>query len=204
MKPLITRAINLLTEEQQSIISSINPSLCVLLENELIINSNFITEAEEINSDDENTPDEDAEQQAREDGEEIQPEEGEGGEIPQEEMPSLEEIRAMEIAGTEQKFTQGVLYDSLGEMGSKIELLLDIIYNNNYSDKDEYIRELENYQQYIGVLNELIFSLSVDTTYKLISQIKLNLIELLEQFKEENQQKFEEVDDKENINNINI
>jgi len=166
------KAIQLLTEDQMITINNINPTLLILLEQE------------EVNSDDENSPQDDKKQEQEQDSNQGQEE--------QQPLPSPEEIRSMEIMGAEQKFTQGVLYDSLAEISSKIELLLDVFYNNDYENKSEYIRELENYDQYVQVLNELIFSLSVDTTYKLVSQIKLNLINTLNEFKAENIDKFKD------------
>lgn len=148
-----------LTDKQKEILESTNLPLLLLLE------------SEEINSDDEALPDEEP------------PSEEEVSEQQEEEMeqpPTEEEAFGFEIGAAEDKFLQFTLYDKLVALSGKIEILLDSI-KNSKSD-NEIIDKLEHYQQYLNVLNELIFSMSTTTVYKILGQIDLELVDLLTEY----------------------
>jgi len=53
----------------------------------------------------------------------------------------------------------------------------------------QIISKLEHYSQYLDVLNELIFSISTSVVYKLIGQIELELIDMLEVYNAELEKK---------------
>ena len=163
---------SILTESQREFLEQTNISLVMLLE------------AEAIHSDDDPdlSKDEEREEQPQEgsEGEEGEGEEGEG----EEQEPTLEDIVNFEITGTEDKFTQFTLYDNLLDMSDKIQLLIDNIKNDELDKKLNILPKLEHYLQYLNVLNELIFSINTASTYKILGQIKLEVIELLVQYNE--------------------
>jgi len=151
----------ILTDKQRVVLEEANLPLLLLLE------------AEEVNSDDE--PDMN-EQPAQEDGQEDQePEEGQ--EPP---PPTEEELFQFELIGTEDKFLQFTLYDKLTELNSKIIILQDNIKSDASAESLDIIANLKHYEQYLNVLNELIFSISTSVIYKILGQIELELIELLQ------------------------
>jgi len=149
----------MLTREQHEILENTNLPLLLLLE------------AEEINSDDEPTDHDQEEQEPRSDDDQPEPEQ---------EAPSEEDIFNSEIAGTEDKFLQFVLYDKLIDLNSKINILLDNVKNDSTAEALSLLDNLKHYSQYLNVLNELIFSISTSTIYKIVGQIELELIDLLE------------------------
>ena len=94
--------------------------------------------------------------------------------------PDEEKIFTYELEGTEDKFLQFTLYDKLSNLSGKIEILLDNIKNDTNAENLDLLANLEHYSQYLSVLNELIFSISTSVVYKLVGQIELELIDLLE------------------------
>ncbi len=154
----------LLTDNQREVLEATNLPLLLLLE------------AEEINSDDELDASKEQAEQA--------PEEEVPEEVPEEEMPppppTEEEQFMYELEGTEDKFVQFVLYDKLTDLASKIIILQDNIKNDNSAENINLIQKLDHYKQYLEVLNELIFSISTSVTYKVLGQVELELIDLLQ------------------------
>jgi len=149
----------MLTKEQILLLENVNLPLLLLLE------------AEELNSDDE--PDASKDEVP---AEEVPAEE----ESEEEYQPTEEEIFTYEMQGSEDKFLQFTLYDKLGELGSKIKILQDNVKNDKSSEAIDLLVNLAHYSQYINVLNELIFTVSTSTIYKILGQIELELIDMLE------------------------
>ncbi len=148
----------ILTDNQRMVLEEMNLPLFLLLE------------SEEMNSDDE--PDisqddnqEDAEQEEQE---------------PTEQEPTEQETFQYELIGTEDKFLQFTLYDKLTDLSSKIVILQDNVKNDSSAESLDLIANLKHYEQYLNVLNELIFSISTSVVYKIIGQIELELIDLLQ------------------------
>lgn len=148
-----------LTDKQKQILEGTNLPLLLLLE------------AEEINSDDEPDASKDQEQPT----DQEQPEDGQ-----EEPEPTPEENLMFELEGTEDKFLQFVLYDKLSDLSSKITILQDNIKNDRNAESLDLIQKLNHYGQYLEVLNELIFSISTATVYKILGQIELELIDVLQ------------------------
>ena len=68
------------------------------------------------------------------------------------------------------------------ELATKLELL-QINVQDGVGVKSKYFYDkLTQYKQYVDVLNELIFSISTATIYKLVGQIELELIDLLNEY----------------------
>lgn len=105
-----------------------------------------------------------------------------GNPIPVEPEPSPQELFMYELEGAEDKFIQMILYNRLIELDNKVELL-QLSVQDGIGVKSKYFYDrLNQYKQYIEVLNELIFSISTATIYKLVGQIELELVELLNEY----------------------
>lgn len=105
-----------------------------------------------------------------------------GNPIPTEPEPSPQELFTYELEGAEDKFIQMILYNRLIELDNKVELL-QLSVQDGIGVKSKYFYDrLNQYKQYIEVLNELIFSISTATIYKLVGQIELELVELLNEY----------------------
>lgn len=105
-----------------------------------------------------------------------------GNPIPVEPEPSHQELFMYELEGAEDKFIQMILYNRLIELDNKVELL-QLSVQDGIGVKSKYFYDrLNQYKQYIEVLNELIFSISTATIYKLVGQIELELVELLNEY----------------------
>ena len=162
-----------LTYDQRYILEEANLPLLLLLE------------AEELNSDDEADASQEADAQGQnEDGTAQDPNQAQEPEM-EEVPPSPEEVFAYELEGTEDKFLQFVLYDKLTELSQKIIILQDNIKNDSSVQRLELVQKLEHYQQYLEVLNELIFSISTSVVYKILGQIELELIDILQVYNAE-------------------
>ena len=110
----------------------------------------------------------------------AQPVDENGNPIPPE--PTAEEVFMYELEGAEDKFIQMILYNKLIELDNKIELL-QLSVQDGIGVKSKYFYDrLNQYKQYVEVLNELIFSVSTATIYKLVGQIELELVELLNEY----------------------
>ena len=162
----------ILTDDQKLLIEETNLPLFLLIE------------AEELNSDDENDASVESEEEVAAQQPEVNADgvpggvDEEGNQLPP--PPTEEEIFNAEMEGSEDKFIQFVLYDKLSDLSSKITILKDNIKNDSSSDILELIQKLDHYEQYLNVLNELIFSVSTSVIYKIVGQIELELIDLLE------------------------
>jgi len=162
----------ILTDDQKLLIEETNLPLFLLIE------------AEELNSDDENDASVESEEEVAAQQPEVNADgvpggvDEEGNQLPP--PPTEEEIFNAEMEGSEDKFIQFVLYDKLSDLSSKITILKDNIKNDSSSDRLELIQKLDHYEQYLNVLNELIFSVSTSVIYKIVGQIELELIDLLE------------------------
>jgi hypothetical protein len=172
-----------LTEQQREILERTNLPLLLLLE------------GESLNSDDE--PDQSKENEDYKPGDEqpIQPgQTSADNSQPQDEQAPIPEqdMFSMEIDGTEDKFLQFVLYDKLGELSSKIDILRDNIKNDKAAEALKLVSNLDHYSQYLQVLNELIFSISTSVVYKILGQIELELIDMLQIYNASLEQKNKE------------
>jgi hypothetical protein len=151
-----------LTQYQRSVLEECNSNLLLLLE------------AEEVNSDDEQPDHGEPSEQ-----ENNQPEQE------QEEPMTQEELMAVEFIGTEDKFVQFVLYEKIIDLSSKLEILRESIKDDMLNKKFNILSRIDQYIQYVDVLNELIFTINTEVVYKIIGQIELELIDLLTAYNNE-------------------
>ena len=156
-----------MTNEQIDLLQELNYPLYQLLQ-----------ENEAVNSDDEPDAGENSPQQQPSQASHDTP-----SPAPAEpEEPSEEDVFNMELSGTQDKFLQFVLYDKLNELSNKIEIIKDSIQIKDTTYDLKFTGKLDQYAQYIEVLNELIFSISVNTVYNIVGQVELELIALLEDY----------------------
>jgi len=169
----ISKLSKLLTEDQILLLDRMNDNLVLLLEAEL------------QQSDEDPDLSKDSEEEAPVDN--TQP----GAEEPvaQEQLDangqpilSPEDTLMYELQGADDKFVQFALYNRLIELDNKIELLLINIQDGVGIKAKDFYNRLIQYKQYVEILNELIFSMSTSTIYKIVGTIELELIELLEQY----------------------
>jgi len=152
----------------------------------------LMLEAEELHSDDEPHADQEADQQQEDPNAQANQEAMDQANQPQ--GPSEEDVFNAELTGTQDKFVQFILYDKLNELSNKLEIIKDNIQIRDTDFDNDFNERIEQYSQYINVLNELIFSVSTSTIYNIVGQLELELIELLEAYtKFHNQQKGENI-----------
>ena len=170
-----------LTEHQRELLENTNLPLLLLLE------------AESINSDDEPDQSRDNEDYRPGDEQPIQPSQGNSDTSQVAQPPVSEQDQfSMEIDGTEDKFLQFVLYDKLGDLSAKIDILRENIKNDKAAEALDLVANLDHYSQYLQVLNELIFSISTSVVYKILGQIELELIDMLQIYNASLEQKNKE------------
>ena len=169
---------NILNESQILLLEEMNSNIILLLESEL------------QQADDEPHPDDslgdipdDSSQQEENHQEQTPPQNidpNTGQPIPPE--PTPEEMFSYELEGAEDKVIQVILYNRLMELATKLELLQINVQDGVGVKSKYYYDKITQYKQYIDVLNELIFSISTSTIYKLVGQIELELIDLLNEY----------------------
>ena len=168
---------NILSNEQILLLENMNMNIVMLLEAEL------------QQSDDEPHPD-DTDAQAAQDGSQTDPNAPQQGQQPDQNIdpqtgqpiPTPEEQFAYELEGAEDKFIQMVLYERLMELDTKLELLQISVQDGVGVSAKYFYDKISQYKQYVEILNELIFSISTSTIYKLVGQIELELIDLLNEY----------------------
>lgn len=175
---------DILNESQILLIEEMNSNIVLLLESEL-------QQADDEPHPDDN-PEEQGDQEAQVGAEGQEGQEGqEGGEQtpPQnidpetgEPIPTPDEAFTYELEGAEDKFIQVILYGKLMDLATKLELLQINVQDGVGVKSKYYYDKLTQYKQYVDVLNELIFSISTSTIYKLVGQIELELIDLLNEY----------------------
>ncbi len=185
-----------MTQNQQKILEEMNYPLYLLLEGESREEMHSDDEVDEsVNNDEEG---EETQEAQPEDGQEEVPTDEEGNEIQPE--PTEEEIFSYELQAAEDKFTQFVLYEKLIELDNKLEILQSNVQFKNEEFDLLFSEKLDQYKQYVGVLNELIFTMSTSTVYNIVGQLELEIINLLEQYVIEHNKT--EEDEEEHIKNI--
>ena len=153
-----------------------NRNLLLLLE-DAQMNQEASPQIGQLNSDDEpdyskpspETQEPTPEQQVGEQGQPGQP--GAQQEVPEEYQPTEEDILNQELNIADQKYIQFRLYDKIVELQETIEVAEGILF---YTAAEKI--QIENFKNYITILNELIFSIDINSIYQLIGQIEIDLI----------------------------
>ena len=173
---------NILTGSQILLLEEMNSNIILLLEAELQQSDEEpdYSSDEPAVADPNNPQDPNAQPDPNVPQDPAQPVDENGNPIPPE--PTAEEVFMYELEGAEDKFIQMILYNKLIELDNKIELL-QLSVQDGIGVKSKYFYDrLNQYKQYVEVLNELIFSISTATIYKLVGQIELELVELLNEY----------------------
>ena len=152
----------------------------------------MLQEAEELNSDDEPQANEEGPKQAAEQQQQAQQqqaqqqaaadEQAQQQQAAADEQAQKEQLFNAELVGAQSKFVQFVIYDKLSDLSDKIEIMKDQLQINDVDYDLQFSDKLDKYSQYIEVLNELIFSVSVSTIYNIVGQLEIELIQLMEDY----------------------
>ena len=121
------------------------------------------------------------------DGEVVQhndeePQEGQEGEEGQEPQLQPEQVLQMELAQTDNKFATLVTYNKIVEVLKTVESIKENIYSSDTEDELDLYNQLEHYQTYLEILNELIFVMDINTVYYNLTNIIVELNALFDKY----------------------
>lgn len=114
--------------------------------------------------------------------EESQEEEGQEGEEGQEPQLQPEQVLQMELAQTDNKFATLVTYNKIVEVLKTVESIKENIYSSDTEDELDLYNQLEHYQTYLEILNELIFVMDINTVYYNLTNIIVELNALFDKY----------------------
>ena len=169
---------NILNNDQILLLENMNMNIVMLLEAELqqADDEPHPDDIDAQNAQDPNAqPAQDSQDASQQQNAQIDPNTGQP-------IPTPEEQLAYELEGAEDKFIQMVLYERLMELDTKLELLQISVQDGVGVSAKYFYDKISQYKQYVEILNELIFSISTSTIYKLVGQIELELIDLLNEY----------------------
>ena len=120
---------------------------------------------------------------AQHDDEEPQEgQEGEEGQEGQEPQLQPEQVLQMELAQTDNKFATLVTYNKIVEVLKTVESIKENIYSSDTEDELDLYNQLEHYQTYLKILNELIFVMDINTVYYNLTNIIVELNALFDKY----------------------
>ena len=120
---------------------------------------------------------------AQHDDEEPQEgQEGQEGEEGQEPQLQPEQVLQMELAQTDNKFATLVTYNKIVEVLKTVESIKENIYSSDTEDELDLYNQLEHYQTYLEILNELIFVMDINTVYYNLTNIIVELNALFDKY----------------------
>ena len=120
---------------------------------------------------------------AQHDDEEPQDgQEGEEGREEQEQQLQPEQVLQMELAQTDNKFATLVTYNKIVEVLKTVESIKENIYSSDTEDELDLYNQLEHYQTYLEILNELIFVMDINTVYYNLTNIIVELNALFDKY----------------------
>ena len=105
--------------------------------------------------------------------------EGEEGQEPQ---LQPEQVLQMELAQTDNKFATLVTYNKIVEVLKTVESIKENIYSSDTEDELDLYNQLEHYQTYLEILNELIFVMDINTVYYNLTNIIVELNALFDKY----------------------
>lgn len=147
------------------------------IENSLGKKLNIVIEGaspEQIEGDGEVAQHADEESQEGQEGQEDQ----EG----QEQQLQPEQVLQMELAQTDNKFATLVTYNKIVEVLKTVESIKENIYSSDTEDELDLYNQLEHYQTYLEILNELIFVMDINTVYYNLTNIIVELNALFDKY----------------------
>ena len=125
------------------------------------------------------------------DGESIDSDEQEGqenqedqeGQDPnQEQQLEPEQILQLELAQTDNKFATLITYNKIVETLRTVEAVKENIYSSETEDELDLYNQLEQYETYLQILNELIFVMDINTVYYNLTNIIVELNALFDKY----------------------
>ena len=120
---------------------------------------------------------------AQHDGEEPQEgQEDQEGQEGQEPQLQPEQVLQMELAQTDNKFATLVTYNKIVEVLKTVESIKENIYSSDTEDELDLYNQLEHYQTYLEILNELIFVMDINTVYYNLTNIIVELNALFDKY----------------------
>lgn len=153
------------------------------IENSLGKKLNIVIEGaspEQIEGDGEVAQHADEESQEGQEGQEdVEQQEGEEG---QEQQLQPEQVLQMELAQTDNKFATLVTYNKIVEVLKTVESIKENIYSSDTEDELDLYNQLEHYQTYLEILNELIFVMDINTVYYNLTNIIVELNALFDKY----------------------
>ena len=109
-----------------------------------------------------------------------EPQEGQEGEEEQQLQP--EQVLQMELAQTDNKFATLVTYNKIVEVLKTVESIKENIYSSDTEDELDLYNQLEHYQTYLEILNDLIFVMDINTVYYNLTNIIVELNALFDKY----------------------
>ena len=109
-------------------------------------------------------------------------EESQEGEEGQEQQLQPEQVLQMELAQTDNKFATLVTYNKIVEVLKTVESIKENIYSSDTEDELDLYNQLEHYQTYLEILNELIFVMDINTVYYNLTNIIVELNALFDKY----------------------
>lgn len=121
------------------------------------------------------------------DGESIdsdeQEQEGQENQDPnQEQQLEPEQILQLELAQTDNKFATLITYNKIVETLRTVEAVKENIYSSETEDELDLYNQLEQYETYLQILNELIFVMDINTVYYNLTNIIVELNALFDKY----------------------
>ena len=108
--------------------------------------------------------------------------EGQEGDEGQEQQLQPEQVLQMELAQTDNKFATLVTYNKIVEVLKTVESIKENIYSSDTEDELDLYNQLEHYQTYLEILNELIFVMDINTVYYNLTNIIVELNALFDKY----------------------
>lgn len=108
--------------------------------------------------------------------------EGQEGQEGQEQQLQPEQVLQMELAQTDNKFATLVTYNKIVEILKTVESIKENIYSSDTEDELDLYNQLEHYQTYLEILNELIFVMDINTVYYNLTNIIVELNALFDKY----------------------
>lgn len=100
----------------------------------------------------------------------------------QEQQLQPEQVLQMELAQTDNKFATLVTYNKIVEVLKTVESIKENIYSSDTEDELDLYNQLEHYQTYLEILNELIFVMDINTVYYNLTNIIVELNALFDKY----------------------
>lgn len=111
-----------------------------------------------------------------------EPQEDQEGQEGQEPQLQPEQVLQMELAQTDNKFATLVTYNKIVEVLKTVESIKENIYSSDTEDELDLYNQLEHYQTYLEILNELIFVMDINTVYYNLTNIIVELNALFDKY----------------------